>query len=272
MTEEMVKKILVIEDRKETRDLFLECLQAEGFYTIGAENGLIGVHLTQKHLPDLIICGIVMPEFNGYRVLSTLRQNPATAIIPFIFVTVKVTEAERRLGMKLGADDYIIKPCTVEELLGAISTQLEKQTLRQQWFSTKIQRTLEPPSTDTATLDIPKPPVLSNSKLSEVFRFIETNYHRPITLREVAQAVGYSRTYLTNLVGTQTGKTVNRWIVEYRMAKARCLLQQTNLSVEQIAVEIGYQTICHFFRQFRQYHNTTPQAWKKAHQTPVSST
>ncbi len=103
-----MKKILVIEDSAQTREIFLECLKAEGFYTIGAENGLVGVQQAQKQLPDLVICDIVMPKLDGYGVLTTLRQDPVTAIIPFIFVTGKVTKAERRQGMKLGADDYSV--------------------------------------------------------------------------------------------------------------------------------------------------------------------
>ena len=262
-----MKKILVIEDRTQTRNLFLECFETEGFQAIGAENGLLGVQLAQEQLPDVVICDLVMPQLDGYGVLTALRQNPATAIIPFIFLTAKVTRADIRKGMELGADDYLTKPCTVEELLGAIAARLAKQATFQQYTATQFQSISALASIDTTILATPKPLFPPNSTLSKVFRFIEANYHRPITLHEVAQAVGYSRTYLTNFVGSQTGKTINRWIIEYRMAKARCLLQQTDQSVEQIAAEVGYQTVCHFFRQFRQHHKTTPQAWKKAHQT-----
>lgn len=267
-----MKKILVIEDQAQTRRLFLECLEAEGFHPLGAENGLSGVQLAQEQLPDLVICDIMMPQLDGYSVLTALHQNPATALIPFIFLTARGTRADIRKGMELGADDYLTKPSTVEELLGAIAARLAKQAALQQCTAAQFQSVSAPASVDTATSATPKPIFPSNSKLSEVFSFIEANYHRPITLHEVAGAVGYSRTYLTNLVGSQTGKTINRWIVEYRMAKARCLLVQTNQSIEQIAVGVGYQTVCHFFRQFRQYHGTTPQAWKKAHQSQISST
>ena len=108
-----MKKILVIEDEARTRNLFVKCLEAEGFYTIGAENGLVGIQQAQEKLPDLVICDIVMPQLDGYGVLTALRQNPVTAIIPFIFLTAKVFQADIRKGMELGADDYITKPCTV---------------------------------------------------------------------------------------------------------------------------------------------------------------
>jgi len=63
----------------------------------------------QSQLPDLVICDIMMPELDGYRVLTQLRQNPVTAIIPFMFITAMTAEAERRLGMYL-EDDYLTKP------------------------------------------------------------------------------------------------------------------------------------------------------------------
>ncbi len=100
-------------------------------------------------------------------------------------------------------------------------------------------------------------------KLREVFKYIELNYQEPISLREVAQSVGYSGAYLSYLVGKLTGKTVNEWIVERRLTQARDLLLKTNLSVDKIAASVGYQTTNHFFKQFRDYHKTSPKAWKQ---------
>ncbi len=100
-------------------------------------------------------------------------------------------------------------------------------------------------------------------KLSEVFRFIETNYHQRITLSDVAAAVGYSPTYLTNRVRRQTGQTVQNWIIRRRMEAARSLLLESDQKIEEIAAKVGYQSMVHFFRQFRQHHGTSPQAWRK---------
>jgi AraC-like DNA-binding protein len=105
----------------------------------------------------------------------------------------------------------------------------------------------------------------TNPQLKEVFEFIEANYHKSIGLRDVAQAVGYSSAYLTDLVRRQTGQTVNHWIIRRRMAAACSLLLETNQSVEQIAMEVGYNNPGHFFQQFRHHHKTTPQVWRKTH-------
>lgn len=120
-------KILVIEDQEDLREIILEMLDSENFAALGAENGQIGVQLAQSYKPDLIICDVMMPELDGYGVITALRQNPATAMIPFIFLTAKASKADLRQGMELGADDYLTKPFTVKELLGAITTRLAKK-------------------------------------------------------------------------------------------------------------------------------------------------
>lgn len=266
-----MKKILVIEDESQTRGMFLECLEAEGFYTIGAENGRVGVQRAIDQLPDMVICDITMPELDGYGVLTTLRQDPVTAIIPFIFLTAKTTKAELRKGMELGADDYLTKPSTVKELLGAISAQLEKQITLRQWYAAQSQQVPEPLSADTATFPAaPKSIFPSVPHLSEVFDFIEANYHQPITLCDVAQAVRYSPAYLTNLVKRQTKRTVHCWIVERRMTEARSLLLETEQPVNQIAAAVGYPDAGHFNRQFRQLYKIPPKVWRNTHSSQIS--
>jgi AraC family transcriptional regulator len=84
-------------------------------------------------------------------------------------------------------------------------------------------------------------------RLCEVFEFIELNYHQSIRLKEVAQAVGYSSAYLTDLVRRLTGKTVNNWIIERRLVEASTLLLETNYSVDEISLKVGYQNINHFY-------------------------
>ena len=256
-----MKKILVIEDSAETRNYFIEGLKAQGFYTIGAQNGLIGLQRVQEELPDLIICDIMMPQLDGYGVLTRLRQDPRSATIPFIFVTAKVSRADLRKGMELGADDYLTKPCTVDELLGAIAARFKKQAALQQ-HTASAQLVWEPPPTDTASQKTLESNFPSIPQLPQVFDFIEANYHQPISVKQVAQKFGYSATYLTSLVQKQTGQSLYRWIVSRRMAQARSLLLETNQAVDRIAEAVGYQYAAHFFRQFRQYHGTTPQAWR----------
>jgi YesN/AraC family two-component response regulator len=267
MMHQSSKKILLIEDDAVTRNLFLDLLGSMGFQAIGAENGLIGIQQAQRYLPDLIICDIMMPNLDGYSVLNILRQDPLTAIIPFIFLTGSDTKASIRKGMELGADDYLTKPISMDELLNAIAIRLEKQSLLRYWYATHADSAAELPEfPGTPELTLPRVP-----QLQEVFDFIEAHYHQGITLADVAQAVGYSPAYLTNQVAKRTGDTVNAWIVKRRMAAARPLLKDTNQSIEQIAAKLGYQNTCYFSRQFRQHHGISPNVWRKQHQPSYHS-
>ncbi len=122
-----MKKILVIEDDRVIRENIIKILKFERFDAIGAENGMQGLSLAMSNVPDVIICDVIMPELNGYGVLMALRANPATATVPFVFLTGRSDRAEMRQGMELGADDYLTKPFTKAELVGAIASRLKKQ-------------------------------------------------------------------------------------------------------------------------------------------------
>jgi two-component system, OmpR family, alkaline phosphatase synthesis response regulator PhoP len=122
-----MKTILVIEDEQTVRESIVDLLEVEGFCPIGAANGRLGLTLARQTPPDLILCDVQMPELDGYAVLTQLRQSPETAQVPFIFLTAKSTKADFRQGMELGADDYLQKPCTATELLGAIHARLAKR-------------------------------------------------------------------------------------------------------------------------------------------------
>jgi diguanylate cyclase (GGDEF)-like protein len=136
----MMKKILVIEDEEFVRENILELLDAEGFDVFGAQNGHIGVDLAKAKMPDLILCDVMMPGLDGYGVLTTIRQDPLMAAIPFIFLTAKAAKADFRQGMELGADDYITKPFTRAELLGAIGTRLKKQAAVEELYHIELQQ------------------------------------------------------------------------------------------------------------------------------------
>lgn len=121
-----MKTVLVIEDEQFIRENIIEILQANDFHTFGAENGVQGIKLAKQHLPDLILCDVMMPDLDGHGVLKEIREHPSTASIPFIFLTARANPGDLRTGMNLGADDYLTKPFRVPDLLHAIETRLQK--------------------------------------------------------------------------------------------------------------------------------------------------
>ncbi len=127
--------ILVIEDVEALREEIMETLSYEGFEVLGAQNGVVGVQIATTYLPNLIICDIAMPELDGYGTLVALRQDPKTAMIPFIFLTAMTEKVDMRQAMQLGADDYLTKPFTSAELLGAIASRLQKyNSVREHYY------------------------------------------------------------------------------------------------------------------------------------------
>ncbi|RKO68352.1 response regulator [Sphingobacterium puteale] len=121
------KTILIIEDNIDIREGTTEILELTGRYeVITAENGRVGVDLATRHIPDLILCDIMMPELDGYGVLFMLSKIESTAKIPFIFLTAKAERADMRKAMEMGADDYLTKPFDDVELMNAIEVRLKK--------------------------------------------------------------------------------------------------------------------------------------------------
>ncbi|MES3017178.1 MAG: response regulator [Bacteroidota bacterium] len=119
--------VLIIEDNEDIRSSTAEILELADYKVYTAENGKKGVELALNHLPDIILCDIMMPELDGYGVLYLLGKNEQTAGIPFIFITAKTERTDMRKGMEMGADDYLTKPFDDMELLNAIETRLSKR-------------------------------------------------------------------------------------------------------------------------------------------------
>jgi AraC family transcriptional regulator, transcriptional activator of pobA len=100
--------------------------------------------------------------------------------------------------------------------------------------------------------------------LAEVFAFIEAHYQEPISLKDIATAVGLTPGHLTTVVRRKTGRTVQSWIVDRRIAEARRLLVNTDQTVAQVGRSVGYGDPVYFSRTFRQANGTTPLSWRRA--------
>ena len=135
-----MKKILLIEDEAPLRAEVAEWLTFEDYDVVQAEDGIMGIEMAFTHLPDLILCDIMMPRLDGYGVLLEVNSNPGTVSTPFIFLTAKASHEDLRSGMTSGADDYITKPFTRHELLRAVQKQLDKRLSREQWHEQEVQQ------------------------------------------------------------------------------------------------------------------------------------
>lgn len=127
-------RVLLIEDNQDIRENVLEILELSGYEALGADNGKTGVELAFKHVPDIILCDIMMPELDGYGVLEAVSGHEHLRGIPFIFLTAKAERPDIRKGMELGADDYLTKPFDDNDLLKAIESRLKKKEIHQLFY------------------------------------------------------------------------------------------------------------------------------------------
>ncbi len=133
------KKILVIDDEPRIRESIIDILNVSGYATSSANGGEEGLKLALSESPDLVLCDIMMPNMDGFEFLTYLKANKKTRDIPFIFLTAKAERQDLRKGMNLGADDYLLKPFVIDEVLHVIRTRINKRTDIEKKFESKIQ-------------------------------------------------------------------------------------------------------------------------------------
>src|SRR6056300_1537809 len=118
--------VLLVEDESAQREMLAYNLEAEGFDVITADNGEDGLILVDENDPDLIVLDWMMPQLSGIEVCRRLKSNSKTRQIPVIMLSARAEEVDRVLGLETGADDYVVKPYSVIELMARVRTQLRR--------------------------------------------------------------------------------------------------------------------------------------------------
>jgi DNA-binding response OmpR family regulator len=118
--------IAVIEDESDIAGLLAHCLAYEGFNVTTAGDGETGLDLVRLHRPDLVILDLLLPRMNGWEVFRSLRNHQATAMIPVVILTANARAEDRTALLEAGADDYIVKPCSVKEVIARMRAILRR--------------------------------------------------------------------------------------------------------------------------------------------------
>uniref|UniRef100_A0A832H2Q9 histidine kinase n=1 Tax=Oscillatoriales cyanobacterium SpSt-402 TaxID=2282168 RepID=A0A832H2Q9_9CYAN len=192
-----MKTVFIIDDDHLVRESIQDCLEAEGFRVIAVDNGQTGIHLAVEAPPDLILCDVKMAGIDGYEVLTALRGNPLTVAIPFIFLTAQSDKSALRQGMNLGADDYLTKPFSVEELLAAIATRLARQEMVRSQSQQRLEELRQ-----NISLSLPhelKTPLTGIFTAVELMR-VMVNGAEPSELLEIADTIEMSAQKLYRLI------------------------------------------------------------------------
>jgi DNA-binding response OmpR family regulator len=122
-----MKKIVLIEDDQDLYSLIQYNLEKEGFTVAGSQSGKGALELCRRERPDLIILDIMLPDSDGLEICKAIRANSDLASVPVIFLTARASETDRIVGLELGANDYIVKPFFVRELIARIKIHFRGQ-------------------------------------------------------------------------------------------------------------------------------------------------
>lgn len=252
--------LLLAEDEKDLRMTLKDFLVMQGYEVLEARDGLEALELSHRHAVDVLLTDLKMPKLDGLGLLKALKeQDPG---IEVIFLTGQATLTDAIEALREGRSfDFLLKPIgdlqRVERVIRrAYAQRLERKATEP-----------EPPSERAALIAAMMRPVeeaiADQPKLQEALRFIAARFQSPIGLAEVATAIGYTPSYLTYVMRRKTGMTVQRWIAEFRLAEAQRLLASTDWPLQQVSEAVGYGSLAHFHRLFRERFGFPPQEWRE---------
>jgi DNA-binding response OmpR family regulator len=127
-----MKKIALIEDDPDLFALIKYNLEKEGFAVVGTQTGKGALELCSREQPDLLLLDIMLPDSDGLEICRQVRANPRLANMPLIFLTARASETDRVVGLELGANDYLVKPFFIRELIARVRVQLRGQSVARQ--------------------------------------------------------------------------------------------------------------------------------------------
>jgi signal transduction histidine kinase/ligand-binding sensor domain-containing protein/DNA-binding response OmpR family regulator len=248
--------ILIVEDSADLR-IFLSDLLRHEYDIVQTENAEDGTTLAQDTMPDLILSDIMMPGTDGIEFCHRIKTDWQTSHIPVILLTAKALQDDKIQGLQTGADDYITKPFDAEELTVRIRNLIGMRKRLREKF--RQEGTLHP--------DL----VVSNSLDKEFMRTlmytIEENLHNEdFNSEELAQKVFVSRSQLHRKLQALTGQAPGEFIRMYKLKRAAQMIVENNLSITQIAYEVGFGSPAQFTRAFKKYFSCLPSKYNsRAH-------
>lgn len=250
--------ILIIEDYPDIR-LYLKVLFEKEYNVLLATNGVEGVELAQKEIPDLIVCDIMMPLKDGYECCKEIKESLETCHIPFIMLTAKVEDEDVVRGLETGADDYILKPFTPSILKARVKSLIQGRVNLKQMYS-KLFTT--PASEVEISQEGEAEASVEDPFISMVIKIIEENIQESdFNVKKLASDLNMSQPTLYRKVKQYTDFTIIELIRGVRLRKAATLLKKKCYAVQEVAEMVGYNDIPTFRKHFVDMFGTTPSTY-----------
>jgi len=247
--------VLLIEDNKDLSNLVEQKL-LEYYSVVKAADGNEGLKIAFDQIPDLILCDIMLPGKDGLEIASVLKSDFRTSHIPIILLTAKNTTEQQIEGIKAGVDAYITKPFNLKYVEETIRTLLRNRAILREHYTSEL-----PVETNAAA----NPNKLDKKFVTEFTAYIEEHYgNSTLNVEDIAKDMGMSRVQLYRKVKALLGFSVNEYIQQIRLNKAKFLLRRNDLTVADIAYHVGFSSPTYFSTAFKAKYNQTPMEYKNA--------
>ena len=246
--------ILLIDDNTELRQ-FLKSRLDPLYNIVEAHDGVTGEHLAFEVVPDVIICDVMLPGKDGFKVSTTLKSDLKTSHIPIIILTAKGSIEQKIAGVQTGADEYITKPFVFEYLHERIKALIRNREILKEHYSHDLNIETHGPS----------PGGLDKKFINDFTALIEKNIsNADFNVNEIGVELGMSRVQVYRKVKALLGYSVNDYIVNVRLKKAKHLILRTDKPIAEIAVEVGFSSSTYFSTIFKSKFNVTPKEFKSS--------
>jgi signal transduction histidine kinase/ligand-binding sensor domain-containing protein/DNA-binding response OmpR family regulator len=248
-----VTTVLVVEDNAELRTFIRTHLQAR-FRVVEAADGLQGLELARRVLPDLVLSDVMMPGLDGYALCRALKADPETDFIPVILLTARAASEDRLAGLREAADAYLTKPFQVEELTTQIDNLISLRRRLRERFAGKTVR--ERP--------VPLELAASDAKFLEQVRgAIEIHLaDEHFGVEELARLVAHSRGHLHRRLKEIVDESPSDLLRRMRLERAAQLLEAGAGSVSEIAYGVGFKSVAHFSNRFQDHFGVRPSGYR----------
>lgn len=253
--------VLLIEDNDELR-LFERDLLEEHYNVLEAANGAEGLKMAFEHLPDLVLCDVMMPELSGVQVCELIKADLRTCHIPVILLTARTALPQVLEGLQAGADDYLVKPFDPAVLNLKISNAIRvREELRRYYNRSLVFPDNEQPIQGQDSELISKLRELVLNNLSDA----------DFGVQQMSVQVGMSVSVLYRKLRALTGTTINDFVKTIRMQRALHLIESGHYQVSEVAMQVGFEDVKYFSKEFRKVHGKTPSQFKGQPGKPLIS-
>ena len=250
--------LLIIEDNKDVA-FYIQSILNTLYDVRMAKNGQEGIDMAFELIPDIIISDVMMPQKDGYEVCDTLKRDARTSHIPIILLTAKSTMEDKLIGLKVGADVYLMKPFHKEELLIRIDKLLELRRILQKNNARFVRERAVVHDVSNVTA-----PTLDDIFLGKIRTVIEENLSDSnLGMLQLSQAVSLSHTQVYRKLKAITGENPTHYIRKMRLQHGFKLLSTTEMNISEVAYETGFTDPNYFSRSFSEEFGFPPSTMHK---------